>query len=239
MEVGVFGNKRILAIIPARGGSKRIPKKNIIEFDGKPMIAWTIESAIGSKFIDEVVVSTDCEEIQSISIEYGAQVPFLREVAADDHSPVPIATISAIKQSEISMGQFDIVIQLMANCPLRNTEDINNAITMFISKEQTSQISFFKYGWMNPWWANKKNDAGALEFIFKEALNKRSQDLDDLYCPTGAIWISDIELLKKSKTFYSEGYGHNIISWTSALDIDDYDDFEMARAIRYLSKKKN
>src|SRR5690606_22090036 len=89
-----------IAIIPARGGSKRLPKKNILDFKGKPMIAWTIEAAISSELFDKVIVSTDTEEIKEISIQYGAEVPFLRQNTGDDFSPVSLATIEALNQAE-------------------------------------------------------------------------------------------------------------------------------------------
>ena len=180
-----------IAIIPARKGSKRIPKKNIIDFHGKPMIAWTIEAAINSKVFSKVVVSTDCEDIAKISREYGAEVPFLRKSFSDDMSPVSLATRDALKQSEDYWGiKFNSVTQLMANCPLRTENDIIDAMTVFQKEKRDYQISCFKFGWMNPWWSFKfKKDSGH-EFMFPEGINKRSQDLEDLYCPTCSIWIA-------------------------------------------------
>ena len=102
---------KIIAVIPARGGSKRIPKKNIIDFMGKPMIAWTIEAALKSKLFDRVIVSTDDYEFASISKEYGCDVPFLRDSSADDLTPVSIATIRAVEQAENYYNEeYDIVI---------------------------------------------------------------------------------------------------------------------------------
>src|SRR5258706_5229330 len=130
--------EKIIAIIPARGGSKRIPKKNVIDLAGKPMIAWTIEAAIKSKYISRVVVSTDDHEIAAISKSFGAEVPFLRDSAADDHSPVSLATIRTLTQlEELSVSQPDIIIQLMANCPLRDAKNIDEAIEFFISNKNT------------------------------------------------------------------------------------------------------
>jgi CMP-N-acetylneuraminic acid synthetase len=231
MVVGVFGNKRIIAIIPAREGSKRIPQKNIISLGGKPMINWTIEAALRSKFIDEVIVSTDCEEIKKIAIKAGAKVPFLRETACDDISPVSEATLACLLQSEKVFKPFNIVIQLMANCPLKSTKTIDDSIQEFFDKKRISQISFFKYGWMNPWWAHKIAGNGTTIPIFGESIKARSQDLENLYCPTGSVWISDALVLKQAKTFYSNNYQANIIDWISALDIDDYDDLRMAECI--------
>ena len=223
-----------IAIIPARGGSKRILKKNIIDFSGKPMIAWTIKAAIKSKMFSKVIVSTDCEETAKISKEYGAEVPFLRRSFSDDITPVSVATCDALKQSEEYWSMnFDSVTQLMANCPLRTADDIANATEIFQTKKRDYQISCFKFGWMNPWWSFKFKEGSGHEFMFPEANFKRSQDLDDLYCATGSIWIAKSDKLKQSESFYGEGYKFEPINWVSAVDIDDYDDLAFANALRH------
>ena len=232
-----FPNHKIIAVIPARMGSKRIPKKNIIDFLGKPMIQWTIEQALQSDCFDKVFVSTDSEEIANIAKLNGAKVPVLRSYAVDDFSPVSEATLSAVNQLESLWGKFDIVVQLMANCPLRKASQIKNSIDSFFSNDFNSQISFFKYGFMNPWWAHQiKNNRP--KPIFQKFIKQRSQDLPDLYCPTGAIWISKVSSLHKHKTFYAPKYGIFKMDWISAIDIDDYDDLEMAKIlVQYLTKK--
>ena len=113
--------KKVIAIIPARSGSKRIPKKNIIDFMGKPMIAWTIEAARESKIFYDVLVSTDSEEIANLSRRFGASAPFLRDAKdADDITPVSEATINAlINMENKSNVKYDMVVQLMPNCPCR------------------------------------------------------------------------------------------------------------------------
>lgn len=224
-------NKKIIAIIPARGGSKRIPKKNVIELGGKPMIAWTIEAALKSKYVSKVVVSTDDEEIALISEKYGAEVPFLRDENADDHSPVSMATVRTIKQmTEAGMEEPEIVVQLMANCPNRGPEDIDRAVENFISNDLNFQISCFKFGWMNPWWAVQLGEKGKpLPLFDREMRERRSQDQPDLYCPTGAIWIAKVADLLESKTFYGQDHSFFSIHWTKAVDIDDNEDLQMAK----------
>lgn len=223
-------NKKNIAIILARGGSKRIPRKNIIEFGGKPMIAWTIEAALHSQRFEKVLVSTDDEEIKNISIKFGAEVPFLREEAADDLTSSSKATLFALNQAETYWGQsFETVTQLMSNCPLRNTYDIIHSIDAFKNSNRTSQISCFKFGWMNPWWALKKASDGQYNPLFPDSLSQRSQDLPELYCPTGAIWISKAKYLRTYQTFYSKGHVFEEINWKSAIDIDDFDDLKMAQ----------
>ena len=221
----------ITAIIPARGGSKRIPQKNLIDLAGKPMIAWTIEAALKSKFISTVIVSTDNEEIATTSRKYGAEVPFLRDGKADDHSPVSLATIQTLQQfDQTTFTRPEIVVQLMANCPLRDSKDIDSALDNFLKSKSSFQISCMKYGWLNPWWAHKIDEEGKASPLFGEEIRfKRSQDQVDLFCPTGAIWIAKVTDLFTSETFYGPGYIFHPLDWKRAIDIDEYEDLEMAR----------
>ena len=221
-----------IAIIPARGGSKRIPKKNIVDFNGKPMIAWTIEAAINSKIFTKVIVSTDSDEIAEISREYGADVPFLRSGLSDDITPVSEATCAALIQAEECWGtNFDTVTQLMANCPLRTKTDIVDFHDEYFTRDVNFLLSCFKFGWMNPWWAFKLDDNDQHTFLFNEALKSRSQDLDHLYCPTGSIWVADAKALKRECTFHGVRKQFCQIDWVAAIDIDDEDDLRMAKLI--------
>ncbi len=226
-----------IAIIPARGGSKRLPKKNIMEFQGKPMIAWTVEAALKSDHFERVLVSTDDHEIADVAVRYGAEVPFLRKAAIDDHAPVSAATLGALKQAENHWKKrFDVVVQLMPNCPLRNADDINSAVRGFFScyPEIGFQISCFRFGWMNPWWAAKLDSSGKPARLFPEVLGERSQDLPELYCPSGAIWVSSGGGLYDAKTFYGPGHRFEPMPWQNAVDIDDEDDLRFAEALAYL-----
>ncbi len=228
-----------IAIILARGGSKRLPRKNILDFHGKPMIAWTIEAALQSAQYKHVLVSTDDPEIAEISRSFGAQVPFLRDSAADDITPSSEATVAALGQAEQHWGeQFDVVSQLMANCPLRDANDIKAAVQNFIKRDVESQICSFRFGWMNPWWAVKVDLQGKPDYLFPEARIARSQDLPPLYCPSGAIWIARGLALKSAKTFYVPTHIFHSLSWISAMDIDDAEDLEMAKACYQLKKNR-
>lgn len=229
-------NKKIIAVIPARGGSKRIPYKNIINFHGKPLIAWTIEAALKSNLFDEVIVSTDDKKIAEIAEKYGAKVPFLREEYADDYSPVSLVTTNVLEK--LLSKEFDMVVQLMPNCPLRNSNDIKEAVQNFIEQKNDFQISCFSFGWMNPWWAYQLDEEYNPKPIFEDDMrNRRSQDQPPLYCPTGAIWVAKAKKLLESKNFYGENYRFFPMSWQSALDIDNYDDLEMAQAVFLLQNQ--
>lgn len=226
--------KQRIAIIPARGGSKRIPQKNIVDFCGKPMIAWTIEAARESGLFHRILVSTDDQKIADVAQKWGAEVPFLRASFADDHTPVSTATASALQQAmDHWQESYDCVIQLMANCPLRTAVDINQAVAQFEAQGRTFQISCFKYGWMNPWWAVELDPKGMPERLFPDAATQRSQDLPELFCPTGSIWIAQADALLQTKTFYGPNYVFEPMTWESAVDIDDYDDMRFAEALTH------
>ena len=138
----MFNKKKIIAIIPARSGSKRIKNKNIIDFNGDPMIIKTLKVAKKCKFIDKVIVSTDSKKILNICQKYGDKTPFLREEAFDDKSSVQEATLAALKQSENYFSNFDVVIQLMPNCPIRKLETLNDSILNFFKKKKNHKYLF-------------------------------------------------------------------------------------------------
>ncbi len=220
-----------IAIILARGGSKRLPRKNILDFHGKPMLAWSILAAIESQMYSRVLVSTDDEEIAAIARDYGAEVPFLRESAADDMATSSEATLAALTQAEAFWGErYGSVSQLMANCPLRNSNDIRVAVQSFDRRGVASQLSCFRYGWMNPWWALRLDTDGRAAPLFPDALQQRSQDLPELFCPSGAIWICRAEALKQHRTFQIEDRAYLPMHWIAAMDIDDEDDLAMAKS---------
>jgi N-acylneuraminate cytidylyltransferase len=223
---------RRIAIIPARGGSKRIPRKNLVDFFGKPLLAWSIEAAAQARTFTRIIVSTDDPEIAAISRSHGADVPFLRDRHADDLSHVSLATIAALEQSQAHFGEdYDTVVQLMPNCPLRSAHDIQDALQAFENREASFQISCFAFGWMNPWWAAELDPQGHPRRLFPEQISARSQDLPHLYCPTGAIWIAHSEPLRQAQTFYGPGHVFHPMEWSSAVDIDDEMDLKMARAL--------
>lgn len=228
---------RRLAVILARGGSKRLPRKNILPLNGKPMLAWTIIAALESECFENVLVSTDDAEIEEVAINFGAEVPFLRSSATDDHAPSSFATYIALQQAEAYWKtKFTVVAQLMANCPFRTANVIRASISAFDTFSAPSQISCFRFGWMNPWWASTLSEDGTPKSLFPDASTSRSQDLPALYCPSGALWIARREPFMETKNFYMKGHRFEPIDWISALDIDDEQDMDMARAVSTMRK---
>ena len=227
-----------LAVISARGGSKRIPRKNIINFFGKPLMAWSIRAAIDSGVFQKVIVSTDDPEIAQIARDHGAEVPFMREGFADDISPISTVVANAVEIMRDRFGEnYDVVAQIMPNCPMRTAEDIRDAHRNFTANTLDFQLSCFTYGWMNPWWAFKIGDDGAPTPLHERGTKSRSQDLEKLYCPTGAIWLARTSRLLESRDFYGPGFRLYPLSWQSAVDIDDYEDLEMAKVVYLLRRQ--
>ena len=219
-----------IAIIPARKGSTRIKEKNIILFKEKPMIYWTINAAKKSKLFDKIYVDTDCNKIKKIAVSYGAEVPFLRyKRYANNKISVNLSTYQfLLRLKKIENLKVKNVFQLMANCPFRNNQDIIRFYKSFLKKNSKSMISHVEPKFFNPWWSVKvkKNKIYRLnDFAYK----KRSQDLLELLCPTGAIWLSDYETFLKNKTFYSKNYDYEIIDWKNGIDIDTIDELEISK----------
>lgn len=220
-----------IAVIPARGGSKRIPRKNLVDFCGKPMIAWTIEAALGSAQFDTVLVSTEDEEIAQVARKYGADVPFLRQRYHDDLTPVSAVVLDVLEQLKSRFGkEYNQVVQLMANCPLRTSRHIEESISNFNATGFEFQLSCTRFGWLNPWWAFRLNETGP-EPLFPQALQQRSQDLAPLYCPSGAVWIATTQALLRDASFYGRNFQLYPLDWRAAIDIDEPEDLEFARAI--------
>jgi len=228
---------RRIAIIPARGGSKRVIGKNIRPLAGKPLIAYTIEAALVSKLFRRVIVSTDSEDIAAVARTYGAEVPFLRSAEiSDDLTPVSAATADALERLDRDRSQYRFVAQLMANCPLRTAEDVVASFKQFSETAADTQISVVRYGWQNPWWAMRRDTNNfSLEPLFPREMTARSQDLPELFCPTGAIWWGKTTVLREQRTFHIPGRTGWEISWQHGVDIDTPDDMAFAEALLSLS----
>jgi pseudaminic acid cytidylyltransferase len=225
-------SRTILALIPARGGSKRIPGKNVRRLADRPILAYTIAAALESELFEQVVVSTDSEEIAEVARACGAEVPYLRdENLADDMTPVSSVTVDALSRLDPNGKKFEAVAQLMPNCPLRTANDVRDSYRQFYGTGAESQISVVRYGWQNPWWAMRCNDRHQLAPLFNDQLSARSQDLPELFCPTGAIWWARTASLRLTKTFHSEGRTGWEIPWQHGIDIDTFEDWSMAEAL--------
>lgn len=221
-----------IAVIPARGGSKRIPGKNIRPLCGKPIIAYTIEATRQCELFGRIVVTTDSPEIADVASQYGAEIPFLRDTnISDDFTPVSAATVDVLQRLDPLGDQYGYVCQLMPNCPLRTASDIIGSYRQLIDSGTESQVSVVRYGWQNPWWAMRRDERFRLEPLFENTITARSQDLPELYCPTGAIWWAQADILRREGTYHITGRTGWEIPWERGVDIDSEDDWVMAEIL--------
>lgn len=223
----------MIALIPARGGSKGLANKNIKLLLGKPLIAYTIEAALKSSNIDEVYVSTDDIKIAEIAKEYGAKVPFLRpaRLAQDDSKAIDtyLYMLDKWKALGIEINEF---IVLQPTSPLRTTLDIDKAIALFYEKKADSVVSYTKE--IHPIsWHKYINDDLKFSSIFEENLKNRQENKVSYY-PNGAIYIFTSHIIREQKYFSEESFAY-IMERKNSVDIDYVEDFEYAT---FLLKQK-
>lgn len=212
-----------LCIIPARGGSKRIPKKNIKEFLGKPIIAYSIEVALLSKLFDEVMVSTDDEEIVIIAKQYGARVPFLRSQKASDDFATTLDVIKEVLNSYKNQEQeFDNVCVLYPTAPFVSTNRLNEGFNKLGSYQACIPVVAFDY----PVWRSFKIEDKKLSYQWPEYEKSRSQDLEPLYHDAGQWYWIKISIIKD--TLVPKDTAPVILENMEVQDIDVEADWKMA-----------
>ncbi len=227
----MYKNKKFLAIIPARGGSKGIPNKNIMDICGKPLIAYTIEAAKKSKYIDEFVVSTDSASIKVVAEKYGAKVPFLRpqELSSDTAKSIDVVlhTIDFYKNKNMN---FDYILLLQPTSPLRTFKHLDEAIEKLIEANRNSLISVREVD-ENPV-IMRTIQAGKLrEVISFGGTNLRRQDLPAFYIFNGAIYINSSDMLVNEKKFVDEDTIPYVMDRESSVDIDTMLDAKLVEVI--------
>jgi len=235
----MYKEKTFLGIIPARGGSKGLPNKNIKELCGKPLIAWSIEAGIKSKYLDEILVSTDSVEIAEISKELGVKAPFLRpeHLANDTAKSVDVIKHTIEFYKNIIKKEFDYVVLLEPTSPLRESKDIDKAIELLLESNAVSIVGICKTEDQNPAFLVTKGDNGEIKgYENKNMEVLRRQDIRDVFFFEGTIYISKTEELLKKKTFYHDKTIGYVVPKYKSLEIDDMDDFIMVEAIMKYKK---
>lgn len=221
----------ILGIIPARGGSKGLPGKNILDFNGKPLISWTIEAALKSQSLDRIIVSTDDEKIASVSIAYGAEVPFLRpSEIAQDHS----ATIDTVLHAIDSFKNYEYILLLQPTSPLRSSQDIQDIIKYGLETKASSIVSVCVSA-KHPRWMYEFGKKNVLQPIADMPFATRRQDMGDVYELNGALYFFRAEWIKKSKAFIDGDTLGFIMPKKRSIDIDTALDFEIAKHLQLCS----
>ena len=230
----MYKGKNILGLIPARGGSKGLPRKNIKLLLGKPLIAWTIEQALASKYLDRVIVSTDDKEILDISKKYGAEVPFMRpkELAMDNVKGIDVVlhAIVSLKEDD-RRKQYDLIMLLQPTSPLRKSVDIDKAIEFLFLKKAKAIVSVCEVD-HHPLWANTLPEDGCMkDFIRQEIMNKNRQELSVLYRLNGAIYLAYCNYLKKYRSFIGEKTFAYVMPRERSIDIDNEVDLSLAEVL--------
>ena len=219
----MIAGKTVLAIIPARGGSKGIPRKNIRLLAGKPLIAWTIDEAKKSKYIDRLILSSEDEEIIEVARKYGCEVPFKRPVElAQDDTPGIEPVIHAINTLE---EKYDYVVLLQPTSPLRTVEDIDGCIQHCIVKGIPACVSVTE-AHQNPCWMYRLDDDMRLNSFVQDGVKiNRRQDLPKVYVLNGAIYMAETVFINENKSFLTEETAGYIMSGENSVDIDTEMDF--------------
>lgn len=225
-------SKTILAIISARGGSKGVPRKNIRKMAGKPLIAWTIETAKQSKYLDRVILSSEDSEIINVARKWGCEVPFVRpaELAQDDTSGIEpvIHAVNTLPE------QYDYVMLLQPTSPLRNAADIDGCIKLCIDEAAAACVSLTEAS-QSPYWMYTLNEnKSILPLIETKEKFDRRQNLPKVYALNGALYIARRDWLLYHKTFITDETLAFIIPEQRSIDLDNEIDFEFAE---FLLKK--
>lgn len=220
-------SEKVIAIITARGGSKRIPKKNIKEFCGKPIIAYSIRAALDSGIFDEVMVSTDSEEIAEIARAYGAKVPFMRSAKTSDDFATTADVLMEVLERYEEMGRtFDVMSCIYPTAPFVTPQKLQSAYDT-LTKEQAVMampVVAFSYPPQRSYVLN----GNMLEMKWKENYNKRSQDLEKMYHDAGQFYMYQVESYVRLKGQIDQSIVPVIVDEMEVQDIDNETDWKLA-----------
>lgn len=218
---------KVLALITARGGSKGLPRKNVLNAGDKPLIAWTIQAAARSRVVDEVVLSSEDDEIINVAKSWGCSVPFRRPsyLASDTASSIDVV-LHALEH----LPGFEYVILLQPTSPLRTAADIDGAFRLLKESRAQSCVSVCEAD-QSPYWMYQLDRDRRLQGILpKHPTAVRRQDLPPVYVLNGAIYVARIEWLIKTKSFVTSDTVAYVMSKHASIDIDTGEDFEIFRA---------
>lgn len=227
----LYRDKRFLAVIPARSGSKGLKDKNIKILNGKPLIAYTIEAAKYSNIFDNIVVSTDSEKYAQISKEFGAEIPFIRPkyLAEDLTDTLDVIEYTLNKLIEMNK-KFDYFMVLQPTSPFRNEKNILEAVEMLFKKNANAIISVCETE-HTPMWTNTLDDSLNMDNFIKKDVSPTRQVLPIYYRLNGAIYLSDINYFFKYRNFYKEKSFAYIMNKLNSVDIDSELDFMFAKTL--------
>jgi pseudaminic acid cytidylyltransferase len=216
-----------LAIIPARGGSKRLPRKNIIDFKGRPIICWTIESALKSGVFDEVIVSTEDDEIASIALKCGAKVEYRDESLACDKSSVNEVLLSILNKRKIENQLPDILCCLYATSPLRSSDDIKNTVSLVTEGFCQQSVAVTEFD-LPVHQAMQLSNSKVLTPLFPKLINKRESEVGKIVVDNGSTYVATVESFLRTKDLLAEGVLGYVMPRVRSVDIDEINDLKAA-----------
>lgn len=226
-----------LAVITARGGSKRIPRKNIKDFCGKPIMAYSIEAALESGAFDTVMVSTDDSEIAEIAEKYGATVPFFRSEKTSNDFAVTSQVLAEVLEEYESRGQrFDRVCCIYPTAPFITAERLRTAMELLEEKQADSVLPVVRFSF--PPQRGVVLEDGFLKFMWPEHRNTRSQDLEPFYHDVGQFYCVNVESFREQQVLVMEKTVPLILSELEIQDIDTEEDWKLAELKYQMLKEK-
>lgn len=240
VEPGESLTGRLLAIVPARGGSKRLPRKNLLTLGGKPLIAWSLEAAIESGCFVDVMVSTDNSEIAESARAHGALVPWLRpaELASDTARSIDVV-LHALDWYEREFGTVNGLMLLQPTSPFRSAATIKKAAASFLDLGADAPVVSVSPAKNHPAWTFSLEGSQMQPFCGWEGLKLRSQDLPPAYTLNGAIYVSTPTRLRDTHSFYAQDMHALVMSdLAESLDIDTAEDWERALRLLLTSVRK-
>ena len=229
-------SKKRLAIITARGGSKRIPYKNIREFCGRPIIVYSVEAALNSGVFDEVMVSTDDEKIAEIAKEAGAKVPFLRSAeTSNDFATTADVILEVLAEYEKQGRIFDSACCIYPTAPFITSDKLKNAVELLETKAYDSVMPVAEFSF--PPLRGMVMDGDKVSYKWEEFSLARSQDLDKIYHDVGQFYVIDVEKFKEAKRLVTKNTGAVVIDELEMQDIDNEVDWKLAELKYQLLKE--
>jgi len=215
----MYDGKTLLAVITARGGSKRMPGKNLATLEGRPLLAWSIDAARKSKYLDRVILSSDDDEIIRVAREHGCEAPFKR--------PPELSTDTAKSEDVLihaldAVGPYDYVVLLQPTSPLRTAEDIDGCVELAVGRRAKSCITVSKVD-QHPWWMfSLAGDSVMVPFVERanDGSAYQKQKLPELYILAGSVYVADSAWLRESRTLFTPDRLGYVIPQERAVDID-------------------
>lgn len=222
----MIGNKAVLGVIPARGGSRRVPRKNLRSVGGRPLIAWTIEEAKKSRHIDRLILSSEDDEIIAVAKEWGCEVPFKRpaELATDEAEGM-----GPVLHAVNALPGFDIIVILQPTSPLRTAEDIDTCIEQCVRTDVPCVVSVTQID-KSPLWMYTLEGANRLRPLLQNEDSAKRCANYPVYILNGAVYVAHIDWLEKSRSFLTEETVGIIMPKSRSLDIDTESDFRILDA---------